>query len=88
MYVANRNKDDYKIEYAKDIINKRKKYLKNIKKYNKNNNENYFILPKVDNYEEKKINMDAFLTIFGILLSEKYHSSNICFTSLTGASPS
>ena len=81
MYVANRNKDDYKIEYAKDIINKRKKYLKNIKKYNKNNNENYFILPKVDNYEEKKINMDAFLTIFGIWIAEGWldGSKSICF---------
>jgi transcriptional antiterminator Rof (Rho-off) len=70
MYVGNRDGKNYKVELAKDILNKRKKYLKNVEKYNVNNTQDTFILEEYKNYDKKEINMNAFLVIFGIWIAE------------------
>ena len=74
MYIGNREGKNYKIQLAKDIINKRVKYLKNVEKFNEDKNNEYFILNELKTnkniFEEKKLDMNAFLPIFGIWIAE------------------
>ena len=85
MYVGNREGKNYKIQLAKDIINKRVKYLKNVEKFNEDKNNEYFILNELKTnkniFEEKKLDMNAFLPIFGIWIAEGWidGTSSVCF---------
>lgn len=85
MYVGNREGKNYKIQLAKDIMNKRVKYLKNVEKFNEDKNNEYFVLDELktnkDIFEEKKLDMNAFLPIFGIWIAEGWIDgiSSVCF---------
>ena len=76
MYVAGRDGKNYKIKEAKDIIGKRVKYLKNIDNYKQHNLSNNFILKEYNDVPEKKLNLQAFLVIFGIWMAEGWVSGN------------
>ena len=80
MYVGDRNGKNYKMREAKDILGKRVKYIKNVKKYNQINNDEYFVLHAFESYPEKNLNMEAFLTVFGIWMAEGWvHGKQIQF---------
>jgi hypothetical protein len=82
MYIGDRNGKKYKIEEAKNIIGKRVKYLKNVELYKQNTIEEYFKLPEFDDIPEKKINLKAFLVIFGIWVAEGWvHNNQIQYAS-------
>jgi DNA-directed RNA polymerase II subunit RPB2 len=76
MYVGDRNAKNYRIQEAKDILGKRVKYLKNIEICNQHNKDEYFLLPAFNNEPEKKINIKAFLVIFGIWMAEGWVNNN------------
>jgi DNA-directed RNA polymerase II subunit RPB2 len=82
MYIGNRDGENYKIEEAKNIIGKRVKYIKNIEIYKQNIIDEYFTLPSFNDIAEKKINLKAFLVIFGIWMAEGWvHSNQIQYAS-------
>ena len=82
MYIGNRDGENYKIEEAKNIIGKRVKYIKNVEIYKQNIIDEYFTLPPFNDIPEKKINLKAFLVIFGIWMAEGWvHSNQIQYAS-------
>jgi len=82
MYIGDRNGEKYKIEEARNIIGKRVKYLKNVETYKQNTINEYFILPEFNDIPEKKINLKAFLVIFGIWIAEGWvHNNQIEYAS-------
>lgn len=58
---------DYRLEKAEDIIGKYVKYKKNAIW---DTEDFQFILPNIDNYEEKVFDMDSWLIFFGIWIAE------------------
>ena len=82
MYIGDRNGKNYKIEEARNIIGKRVKYLKNVETYKQNTIDEYFRLPEFNDIPEKKINLKAFLVIFGIWIAEGWvHNNQIEYAS-------
>jgi hypothetical protein len=82
MYIGNRDGEKYKIEEAKNIIGKRVKYIKNVEIYNQNTIDEYFTLPSFNDIPEKKINLKAFLVVFGIWMAEGWvHNNQIGYAS-------
>jgi DNA-directed RNA polymerase II subunit RPB2 len=80
MYIEDENGTNYNIKEAKEIIGEKVKYLKNIELYNKNNNNEYFILPGYDDIHERRVDIKAFLVIFGIWIAEGcIHNNQIEF---------
>ena len=80
MYVGNRDGKNYEIKEAQDIIGKRVKYIKNVEVYNQYVENEYFILPEFNNIPEKKINIKAFIIIFGIWMAEGWvHNNQISY---------
>jgi DNA-directed RNA polymerase II subunit RPB2 len=77
MYVGDRNKK-YKIKEARDIVGKLIYYKKNVEVFNPTEIKNTFILPAWGKFEEKQIDMDAWLIFFGIWIAEGCvnHSTN------------
>ena len=67
MWIKHRNKINYELAYAKDIIGKRVSYAKSA--INKNN-DYQLILPAVGKQEEKVVNMEYFLEFFGYWISD------------------
>ena len=76
MYVAGRDGKNYKIKEAKDIIGKRVKYLKNIDNYEQHTLKEYFVLNDYETIPERKLNLQAFLVIFGVWMAEGWVSGN------------
>jgi replicative DNA helicase Mcm len=76
MYVAGRDGKNYKIKEAKDIVGKRVKYLKNIDNYEQHTLKEYFVLNDYESIPERKLNLQAFLVIFGIWMAEGWVCGN------------
>ena len=76
MWVGDRN-GKYKIEEANEILGKQRYYKKNVESIIVENNE-YFILPAVDELPELKLIMNDWLIFFGIWMAEgcDVHKSN------------
>ena len=76
MWVGDRN-GKYKIEEANEILGKQRYYKKNVESIIVENNE-YFILPAVDELPELKLIMNDWLIFFGIWMGEGcvVHKSN------------
>lgn len=83
MWVMPKGGKSFRIEKAEDIINKCRKYKKNVEKYipfNKTtkyiNNERKFILPRVGDIKECFLDMKTFLTFLGIWITSGYVDDN------------
>jgi DNA-directed RNA polymerase II subunit RPB2 len=72
MYVGGRDTYKYKIEYAKDILNKQKRYLKNCESTEYDDVDENDIMVIGD----KEVNMDSFLKFFGIWIAEGWCDEN------------
>jgi DNA-directed RNA polymerase II subunit RPB2 len=70
MYVGNRSHQNFKIEEAKDIYGKRRCYKKNMDLYIPENPITEFILPGVDDLPDLHLDLNAWLTFFGIWIAE------------------
>lgn len=71
MYIAaGRGNKKYKINTAENIMGTSKKYKKNVEKYIPTNISNKFILPAFKDSEAKELDMNAWLTFFGIWIAE------------------
>lgn len=70
MYVASRRSEKYKLEEAKDIYGMAKKYKKNADEGIKEEGLKEFVLPAYKELPEVKLDIDAWLTFFGIWLAE------------------
>jgi DNA-directed RNA polymerase beta subunit len=72
---------DYRLEKAEDIMGKHVKYKRNAEW---DAPEYQFVLPALEQYDEKVFDMDAWLTFFGIWMAEGYanngksKSYNVC----------
>lgn len=60
---------DPTFEFAKDIIGKHRKYQKDAEWLA---DDYQFILPTIENHKAKKVNMEAWLTFFGIWMAEGF----------------
>lgn len=77
MYVKNRGSKKFTIKEARDLLNKRVHYKKNVEKYNVLTQSNFikgekFVLPAVDDLPEKEIDLDSWLSFFGIWIAEGF----------------
>jgi hypothetical protein len=70
MYIADRAGKKFKIDLAENIYGKQRKYKKNISEYIPENPMNVFKLPAYKDQPEKDLNMDAWLSFFGIWMAE------------------
>ena len=85
MYVGDRNGNNYKIKEARDILGKRVKYIKNIDNYKQCNQDEYFTLGAFEKFDEKKLNIKAFLVVFGIWIAEGWvYNKQVQFASHKG----
>lgn len=74
MYVSTRDSYNYKIEEAQNIFNKQRRYLKNceeieVENYVEADEDNMFIM-KCNGFEERHLDIESFLTFFGIWIAE------------------
>jgi DNA-directed RNA polymerase II subunit RPB2 len=71
MYVSTRDSYDYKVEFAEDILNKQRRYLKNCEEIEVDGyvESDTFILGS-KKFEDKELDIEAFLTLFGIWMAE------------------
>jgi DNA-directed RNA polymerase II subunit RPB2 len=78
----------FKIEKAEDIYGKMRCYKKNVEKYvpkelseeiffDKKTNKYYFVLEGVDDLPKIKVDLDAWLSLFGIWMAEGYTTCNV-----------
>ena len=81
MWTKMRNSKEFKIEKAEDILNKPRKYKKNVEKYiplnltsNNINNMRKFVLPSINELNELELEMKPFLTLLGIWIAEGWIS--------------
>jgi DNA-directed RNA polymerase II subunit RPB2 len=70
MYIADRAGKKFKIDLAENIYGKQRKYKKNISEYIPENPMNVFKLPAYKEQPEKDLNMDAWLSFFGMWMAE------------------
>jgi DNA-directed RNA polymerase II subunit RPB2 len=72
MYVGGRDTHKYKTELAFEIFNKQRRYLKNCEDMELENyvENDKFILNAWKDYPEKELDVEAFLTFFGIWMAE------------------
>jgi len=73
MYVGGRDTYNYKIEKAEDIYQKQKRYLKNCDEIDvgdSNVQDDKFILTKWEDFPDRELDIESFLTFFGIWMAE------------------
>lgn len=75
MYIKNKGSQNYTIKTAEEILNKRVHYKKNVENYNVLTTSEFikgdkFVLPACDDMPEKEIDLDAWLSFFGIWMAE------------------
>jgi DNA-directed RNA polymerase beta subunit len=70
MYVGDRTGKRFKIDLAEKIYGKQRKYKKNIDEYIPENPMNVFVLPAYKDQPEKELNLDTWLSFFGMWIAE------------------
>ena len=70
MYIGNRTGENYKIKLAEEIYGKRVTYKKNVENYHPQNPLVEFIIPGINELPDLIVNIESWLTFFGIWIAE------------------